>query len=172
MYKVNDIDTQKELGEITRSPRWAIAHKFPSQIAITKLLHITFQVGRTGAITPVAELMPVLLDGVTIRRASLHNRKEIIRKKIKIGDDVVVKRAGDVIPEVAGVYKEGDEREDICYPVNCPSCGSLLYLDEEKINDKCLAGLDCNDQFVGFIQHLVSKQALNIKGLGLKQIEL
>ena len=173
VYKVNDFVLQQRLGSIARSPRFAIAHKFPAIIAETKLLDITVQVGRTGALTPVAQLEPVEVSGATISRASLHNYREIERKDIRIGDYVFLQRSGDVIPQVTGVNLAKREKDlpKYHFPEACPSCGSKLYIDEEEIIIRCYNGLGCPKQNHGALRHFVSKDALDTPGLGKKQIE-
>ena len=173
VYKINDFELQRRLGFIARSPRFAIAHKFPAIIAETKLLDITVQVGRTGSLTPVAELEPVEVAGATISRASLHNYRETQRKDIRIGDYVFLQRSGDVIPQITGVNlaKRAQDLPKYQFPESCPSCGSKLYIDEEEIIIRCYNGLGCPKQNHGSLRHFVSKDALDIEGLGKKQIE-
>lgn len=173
VYKINDFQLQERLGFIARSPRFAIAHKFPAMIAETKLLNIGLQVGRTGAITPVAELEPVKIGGVTVSRATLHNFDEIKRLDIRIGDSVFLHRAGDVIPKVRGVNlpKRKGEEKIVAMPTNCPSCNSELHIDSEDVIIRCNNGLNCPKQLVRSIIHFASKDALDIDGLGSKQIE-
>lgn len=170
VIKVNDFSMQKTLGSISKSPRWALAYKFPPKQETTKVIDIRVQVGRTGALTPVAMLLPIQLSGVTVKNATLHNEDEIEKKDIKIGDTVVVQRAGDVIPEVVKVItseRTGDERAFVM-PKTCPVCGSVV-IKEEVIsrcsNDFCLA------QVRGNIIHFSSKRAMDIDGLGPKIIE-
>jgi DNA ligase (NAD+) len=173
VYKVNNFELQERLGFIARSPRFAIAHKFPAVIAETKLLGITVQVGRTGVLTPVAELEPIKIAGVTIARATLHNFAEIKRLDIRIGDTVLLHRAGDVIPKVNEVNlskRTGSERI-VSLPAHCPSCNSLLHILPDDVIIRCDNGLSCPTQLVRSIIHFASKDALDIDGLGTKQIE-
>ncbi|MEM7206831.1 MAG: NAD-dependent DNA ligase LigA [Pseudomonadota bacterium] len=173
VYKVNRLDWQRELGQVSRSPRWAVAHKFPAQERKTKLLSVEFQIGRTGAVTPVARLDPVVVGGVTVSNATLHNMDEVRRKDIHVGDTVVVRRAGDVIPEVARVLldKRPDDAETIQLPVYCPECGTAIeQLDGEAVA-RCPAGQVCPAQRKQSIIHFASRYALDIEGLGDKLIE-
>jgi DNA ligase (NAD+) len=172
VYKVNDFDAQETLGFVSRAPRWALAHKFPAQEEITRLLAIDVQVGRTGAITPVARLEPVFVGGVTVTNATLHNEDEIRRKDVRPGDWVVVRRAGDVIPEVARVLverREG-ELEPFHMPTECPVCGSAVERDEDQAVARCTGGLVCGAQVKQRIQHFASRKALDIEGLGDKLV--
>ena len=171
VYKVNSLQQQRELGFVARSPRWAIAHKFPAQQAETVLRNVDFQVGRTGAITPVARLEPTMLGGVVIQNASLHNMKEVRRKDIMIGDVVVIRRAGDVIPEVVAAVKEKRDKavSEVAVPEHCPACGSNLN-NETLDLIKCEAGLSCSAQLKANIEHFISKPAMNISGLGKSTI--
>lgn len=178
VYKVNEVSDQKKLGFIARSPRWAMAHKFPSTTAITELKGITLQVGRTGIITPVAELEPVNIGGVIVKRATLHNQDEITRKDIRIGDTVVVARSGDVIPKITEVIKEKRPQNAKEYSIEketnnkCPYCGSELIKDEDKVAIKCSNKINCPAQIKGTIEYIASKDVFDIDGLGEKQIEL
>ena len=170
VIKVNDFSMQEMLGSISRSPRWAIAYKFPPKQETTKVLDIRVQVGRTGALTPVAMLSPVQLSGVTVKSATLHNEEDMKKKDIKIGDTVIVQRAGDVIPEVVKVItskRTGTEREFIM-PKNCPVCGSNII--KEEVISRCCNNF-CPAQVKGNITHFASKGAMNIEGLGPKIIE-
>lgn len=172
VFKVDDQEEQQTLGFVSRAPRWAIAQKFPAQEEITRLLDIDVQVGRTGAITPVARLEPVFVGGVTVTNATLHNLDEIRRKDVRAGDWVVVRRAGDVIPEVARVVTERREGNpaEFQMPVECPVCGSAIERDEGEAAFRCTGGLVCGAQRVRSIQHFVSRKALDIEGLGEKLV--
>jgi DNA ligase (NAD+) len=173
VYKVNDFSLQKRLGFIARSPRFAIAHKFPAEKAKTILKDITIQVGRTGAATPVAELEPVNIGGVIVRRASLHNYDEIQKKDIRIGDTVVIERAGDVIPYVLEVdlTKRLDMSAPYNFPITCPVCNSSLYRDQDESAFRCIGGMKCEAQILQRLEHFTSKKAFDIEGLGQKQIK-
>jgi DNA ligase (NAD+) len=175
VYKVNDYQLQDEWGFLNREPKWAKAHKFPAQEAFTKLLEIDIQVGRTGAMTPVARLEPVYVGGVTVSNATLHNMDEINRKDIMIGDTVAVRRAGDVIPEVAFVAKD-QRKADGFYkkftmPSVCPSCGSVVLKDEGKAIYRCTGGLVCSEQLKFSLIHFTSRLAMNIEACGEKVVE-
>ncbi len=173
VYKVNDIGQQQQLGFVSRAPRFAIAHKFPAEEACTTLLDIEVQVGRTGALTPVARLAPVFVGGVTVTNATLHNEDEIRRKDVRIGDTVIVRRAGDVIPEVARVVIERrppDARE-FAMPVTCPVCGSHVAKQEDEAVLRCTGGLFCPAQRKQSLLHFASRRAMNIEGLGDKLVE-
>lgn len=173
VYKINDIKTQQALGFVSRAPRWAIAHKFPAQEEITELEAVEFQVGRTGALTPVARLKPVFVGGVTVSNATLHNMDEIERKDVRIGDFVIVRRAGDVIPEVARVVleKRPANAQAITLPAQCPVCGSEVKRSEEGAVARCTGGLYCPAQVKEAIKHFASRRAMNIDGLGDKLVE-
>ncbi len=172
VVKVDDLELRQALGQRSRSPRWAIALKFPARQATTRLETIEIQVGRTGALTPVAHLEPVSIGGVTVRRATLHNPREIARKNIRIGDHVVVQRAGDVIPEVVKPIesqRDGTERE-FELPEGCPVCGAPVRYSDEEIVPYC-ENLECPAQIKGRLEHFASRRALDIEGLGTKLIE-
>lgn len=173
VYKLNDFALQQRMGFIARSPRFAIAHKFPAIIGQTKLINITLQVGRTGVLTPVAELEPLSIGGVRVSRATLHNYQEIIRKDIRINDYVFLQRAGDIIPQITAVdfTRRSSESQKIDIPKLCPSCDSNLYYNQETIIIRCDNGLNCPAQNYERICHFTSKNALDIDGLGKKQIE-
>ena len=172
VYKVDDREQQRTLGFVSRAPRWAIAQKFPAQEEMTRLLEIDVQVGRTGAITPVARLEPVFVGGVTVTNATLHNLDEVQRKDVRAGDWVVVRRAGDVIPEVARVVldrREG-EPEPFSMPKQCPVCGSAVERDEGEAVFRCTGGLFCGAQRIRSILHFASRKAMDIEGLGEKLV--
>ena len=168
VYKVDSLAAQKLLGFVARAPRFALAHKFPAEEATTTLLDIEVQVGRTGAITPVARLKPVFVGGVTVTNATLHNEDEIRRKDVRIGDTVIVRRAGDVIPEVVGAVLEkrpADAREFVM-PTACPVCGSAIERLEDETIARCTGGLFCGAQRKQTLWHAASRKALDIEGLG------
>ncbi len=173
VYKVNSLAAQKVLGFVARAPRFALAHKFPAQQATTTLLDIQLQVGRTGAITPVARLEPVFVGGVTVTNATLHNEDEILRKDVRVGDTVIVRRAGDVIPEVLGpVLERRPESAQRFVMVNaCPVCGSAIERPEGEAIARCTGGLFCQAQRKQSLIHAVGRRALDIDGLGDKLIE-
>ena len=180
VYKINNLDLQKRLGFVANAPRWAIAHKFSADSSFSKILNIEIQIGRTGALTPVAKIKPVNIGGVVVSNATLHNEEEIIRKDIRVGDVVKVERAGDVIPHVllVDLKKRPCESKKFTFPNSCPSCGSKVIKDFNKISKKYDAvkrcssdGYKCEKIAIEKIKHFVSKEAFNIEGLGKKVVE-
>jgi DNA ligase (NAD+) len=173
VFKVNDLALQQRLGFVSRAPRWAIARKFPAQEEMTRLLDVEFQVGRTGTITPVARLEPVFVGGVTVSNATLHNADEIARLGIQIGDSVIVRRAGDVIPQVVSVViaRRPADARPIVFPSRCPVCESVVEREEGEAALRCTGGLVCAAQQKAAIKHFASRRAMDITGLGDKLIE-
>lgn len=173
VYKINAFTQQGKLGFVSRAPRWAIAHKFPAEEETTQIHTVDFQVGRTGILTPVARLNPVVVGGATVSNATLHNMDEIARKDIRVGDTVVVRRAGDVIPEVVAVIleKRPKNAQKIILPKHCPVCGGPVVKIEEQVAARCTAGLACSAQLKQSILHFAARRAMNIEGLGDKIVE-
>jgi DNA ligase (NAD+) len=179
VYKVNSLALQQRLGFVTREPRWAVAHKYPAEEALTTVEAIELQVGRTGAITPVARLAPVFVGGVTVTNATLHNEGEARRKDVRIGDTVVVRRAGDVIPEVVSVVMERRPMQDLVQPLHppfalpktCPVCHSAIERPEDEAIARCTGGLFCPAQRKAALLHFASRRAMDIEGLGDKLVE-
>lgn len=173
VFKVNELSLQQRLGFVSRAPRWAVAYKFPAEEKYTQVLAIEFQVGRTGALTPVARLEPVFVGGVTVSNATLHNMDELMRKDVRVGDTVVIRRAGDVIPEIVAVVsaKRPAVTHIIKLPAKCPVCGSEVIKPEGEAVARCMGGLYCQAQVKESIKHFVSRRAMDIEGLGDKLID-
>jgi len=173
VYKVNDLALQSQLGFVSRAPRWAIARKFPAQERMTQVASIDVQVGRTGAMTPVARLNPVLVGGVTVTNVTLHNADEMQRKDVRVGDTVVVRRAGDVIPEIVSVVmaKRQADSEPFLMPSSCPVCGSPVEREKGEAVARCSVGLYCSAQVKESIKHFASRKAMDVDGLGDKLVE-
>jgi len=174
VYKVNSLAAQRQLGFVSREPRWAVAHKYPAQEQLTTVRAIEVQVGRTGKLTPVAKLAPVFVGGVTVTNATLHNEDEARRKDVRLGDTVVVRRAGDVIPEVVSVVmdKRLGDAEPFTMPRQCPVCGSAAVREEGEADYRCTGGLFCGAQRKEAILHYAHRRAVEIDGLGDKLVEL
>ena len=173
VYKVDDLELQRTLGFISRAPRWAVAHKFPAEEALSTVRDVEFQVGRTGALTPVARLEPVFVGGVTVSNATLHNMDELARKDVRVGDTVVIRRAGDVIPEVVRVLPERrvGGAAPVALPLECPVCGSPVVREAAQAVARCSGGRTCAAQRQEEIKHFASRRALDIQGLGDKLVE-
>ena len=172
VIKVNSVETQEKMGARANSPRWEIAYKFPAARGITKLNGITIQVGRTGVLTPVAELEPINIGGVLVSRATLHNADEIARLGIQVGDKVTVQRAGDVIPQIVNVAEKGENTDPYVFPDVCPVCGGAVVRESGMVAYRCVNSLSCPAQIRGELEHFVSRHAFDIDGLGARQIEL
>ena len=172
VIKVNDIDLQQKMGARANSPRWEVAYKFPAARGVTTLNDITVQVGRTGVLTPVAELEPINIGGVVVSRATLHNADEIRRLGVRIGDKVIVQRAGDVIPQIVGVAETTPDAHDFVFPDVCPVCGASVVQDTGMVARRCVNALGCPAQRLGELEHFVSRAGFDIDGLGTRQLEL
>ncbi len=171
VLKVNNIATQEQMGSRANSPRWEVAYKFPAARAITDLCDITIQVGRTGVLTPVAELEPINIGGVVVSRATLHNADEINRLGVRVGDKVIVQRAGDVIPQIVGVAEKNPTASEFIFPDTCPVCGGRVVQESGQVARRCINTLTCPAQRLGELEHLVSRKGFDIDGLGTKQLE-
>tara|TARA_B100000989_G_scaffold61777_1_gene42544 strand:- start:10947 stop:12941 length:1995 start_codon:yes stop_codon:yes gene_type:complete len=174
VIKINNIDFQKKLGFTSKFPRWAIAYKYKAENLVTKLNSISFNVGRTGAITPVANLEPVLISGSTVKRSSLHSFDQMMKLRLRVNDRVYVEKGGEIIPKITGIdYKNrGSKNDEIKFPTHCPECGTKLVKRESEANFFCPNTKDCKPQVIGRIQHFVSRKAMNIDGLGDETIKL
>ena len=174
VIKVNNIDYQKKLGFTSKFPRWAIAYKFKAENLVTKLNSISFNVGRTGAITPVANLEPVLISGSIVKRASLHSYNQMIKYKLRVNDSVFVEKGGEIIPKITGIdfNNRGLEEDEIAFPYLCPECETTLQKHESEANYFCPNTIKCRPQAIGRIQHFVSRKAMNIDGFGDETIRL
>ncbi|MEN9383749.1 MAG: hypothetical protein RL323_892 [Pseudomonadota bacterium] len=176
VYKVNSLERQRALGFVTREPRWAVAHKYPAQEQITTVLAIDVQVGRTGKLTPVAKLAPVFVGGVTVTNATLHNEDEVQRKDVRVGDQVIVRRAGDVIPEVVAVvngdlHAQAARGDGFVMPLQCPICGSSVQREPGEVDHRCTGGLFCSAQRKEAVLHYAHRRAVDIEGLGDKLVD-
>lgn len=172
VIKVNDVALQEKMGARANSPRWEVAYKFPAARAITTLHDITVQVGRTGVLTPVAELEPINIGGVLVSRATLHNADEIARLGVKIGDKIIVQRAGDVIPQIVGVAETAPDAREFVFPTVCPVCGAAVVQEQGQVARRCVNTLGCPAQRIGELEHFVSRKGFDIDGLGTRQLEL
>lgn len=172
VIKVNDVALQEKMGARANSPRWEVAYKFPAVRAITTLHDITVQVGRTGVLTPVAELEPINIGGVLVSRATLHNADEIARLGVKIGDKIIVQRAGDVIPQIVGVAETAPDAREFVFPTVCPVCGAAVVQEQGQVARRCVNALGCPAQRIGELEHFVSRKGFDIDGLGTRQLEL
>ena len=172
VIKVNSVAIQEKMGARANSPRWEIAYKFPAARGITKLNNITIQVGRTGVLTPVAELEPINIGGVLVSRATLHNADELARLDVRVGDKVIVQRAGDVIPQIVSVAEKGENTEPFVFPDVCPVCGGAVVRESGMVAYRCVNSLSCPAQIRGELEHFVSTHAFDIEGIGTQQIEL
>ncbi len=171
VLKVNDVSVQEKMGARANSPRWEVAYKFPAARAITALRDITIQVGRTGVLTPVAELEPINIGGVVVSRATLHNADEIARLNVRVGDMVIVQRAGDVIPQIVGVAESDAHASAYEFPTHCPVCGATVVQESGAVARRCVNTLGCPAQRIGELEHFVSRKGFDIDGLGTKQLE-
>ncbi len=172
VLKVNNVDVQERMGARANSPRWEVAYKFPAARGITTLRDITVQVGRTGVLTPVAELEPINIGGVLVSRATLHNADEIVRLGVDIGDKVIVQRAGDVIPQIVDVAEDAPNAAPFVFPDRCPVCGGNVVQESGQVARRCVNTLGCPAQRIGELEHFVSRKGFDIDGLGVKQLEL